>query len=178
MEENAIEQLWKQHFANWSITGKGIPVHILERRLRFRLAGGAGQARARPTRGAAAAGDAGTPAMALALTDAQMCLVLIRCTGLKVTQQRELLRLLARQANLKYAASEKQSRQRAYYHRKKKGLVVIRFEADPDDAAQFLREVGIRVTGEDGKSLSTAFSELLPRWLYGGLRAADDDFHR
>jgi hypothetical protein len=34
MEENAIEQLWKQHFANWSITGKGIPVHILERRLR------------------------------------------------------------------------------------------------------------------------------------------------
>jgi hypothetical protein len=30
----AIEVLWRQHFANWSITGKGIPADVLARRLR------------------------------------------------------------------------------------------------------------------------------------------------
>jgi hypothetical protein len=40
MQNDAIEKLWRQHFANWSITSKGVPTHILERRLRLRLAWG------------------------------------------------------------------------------------------------------------------------------------------
>jgi len=96
--------------------------------------------------------------VALALTDMQMCLVLIRCTGLKVKQQRRLLRTLANAVD--------PSPQLEHYRRRRRGEVRISFCADPDDAAEALRMLGVPVVGEDAASLSQAFGELIPRLLY------------
>jgi len=109
--------------------------------------------------------------MALALTDRQMCLLLVRGSGLSVAKQRQLLRELRRQAQIEFDAKhahDPPSPQLSYYHRKRKGLVTIKFTVDPDDAATFLRQSGIPVYAETGAGLSEGFANLVARTLYFG----------
>src|SRR5262249_45709405 len=108
--------------------------------------------------------------MALALTGEQMALVLIRGTGLSVKRQRELLNKLRAAAEREYAEAHanepKPSPQLSYYHRKRQGLVNVKFAVDPDDAAEFLRMHGGRVLSETGPALSESFQNLIAKTLY------------
>ena len=56
----------------------------------------------------------------------------------------------------------------SYYRKRKRGLVTVKFEVDPDDAATFLRQNGIPVFDESGRGLSEAFANLIPKALYFG----------
>jgi hypothetical protein len=117
--------------------------------------------------------------MALGLTDQQMALVLIIGTGLKVPQQRRLLRRLRQQAQLEFDAQHandpKPSPQLDYYRRKRLGLVRITFTVDPDDASTFLRGHGVPVFAETGAALSQSFQNLIAKSLYFGRYRTGED---
>jgi hypothetical protein len=96
--------------------------------------------------------------VALALTEQTLAKILIAGTGLSPKRQRRLLRTLANAVD--------PSPQLEHYRRRRRGEVRISFCADPDDAAEALRVLGVPVVGEDAASLSQAFGELIPRLLY------------
>jgi len=77
------------------------------------------------------------------------------------------------EALAKAASHKKPSRQRAYYHRKRAGLSVIRLCADPVTIAELLREAGIFVAYSDPASVGAGLEELLRRWELGQLEVSE-----
>jgi hypothetical protein len=107
----------------------------------------------------------------LALTDEQMARVLLAGTGLRVGQQRKLLRELRQQADKEWDAThppKPPSRNARCMRRIRNGDVRVSFVLDPQDAAAFMHSEGIALVGiADRETLSAAFQMWWQRLVYG-----------